>query len=132
MLIRNCFIVILGAATFGCGSTLPARSAVVEATTTESSIPTESSSAPVAQPFDLYTHCGVNGALINDVWWEVSPALNDGNSNPPNGWGNPSQPGNLNFVDEQTAIFTGESSTGQELMVTLHRTPRTDYPSICR
>jgi hypothetical protein len=56
------------------------------------------------EDFQLYTHCGVNGAMIDGVWWHLTPALSDGNGNPPVGWGNPYQSGVLQF-DESTAIF---------------------------
>ena len=77
--------------------------------------------------FDLYTHCGINGALIGGQWWRADPPLDDGNGNPPDGWGNPYQHGTLAAVDETTLLFTADSG----LSVTLRRTDDTDYPVIC-
>ena len=78
--------------------------------------------------FDLYTHCGINGALIEGRWWQADPPLDDGNGNPPAGWDNPYQHGTLAAVDEKTLLFTADSG----LTVTLQRTNDTERPLICR
>lgn len=82
-------------------------------------------------PFSLYTHCGVNGAMINHIWWEAVPVLADGNGNPPPTWGNPWQSGTLHYTSDSNAMFTATSTTGAILTVTLHRTTSTEYPLIC-
>ena len=85
-------------------------------------------SAPPDKQFELYTHCGINGAMIDGVWWRSASALNDGNSNPPLGWGNPYQSGVLQFLDGSTAVFQASDAN---LSVTLQRTNSTDYPFLC-
>jgi hypothetical protein len=77
--------------------------------------------------FDIYTHCGINGALIEGRWWEADPPLDDGNGNPPAGWDNPYQHGTLAAVDETTLLFTADSG----MTARLRRTNDTDYPFIC-
>lgn len=87
--------------------------------------------------FELYTHCGVNGAMIDGQWWQISPPLDDGNGNPPHPWKNGTQEGILRFVDDDTAVFTATSighdgvAPNPQLVVTLHRTTSTEYPFIC-
>jgi hypothetical protein len=60
----------------------------------------KSSSATVAiggELFSLYTHCGIHRLTFGGRWYErvESSALDDGVGNPPQGWGNPYQPGTL-------------------------------------
>ncbi len=87
---------------------------------------------PLALPeesFVLYTHCGINGAMIHGVWWRSTSALvDDGNGNPPSGWGNPFQSGVLQFLDGRTAVFHASDAN---LSVTLQRTESTEFPFIC-
>lgn len=88
-----------------------------------------------ATDFDLYTHCGINGTMIAGRWWQADPPLSDGHGNPPTGWGNPSQPGTLRMVDQETAVFSADQSFagGAPLpSVTLRRTASTDYPFLCK
>jgi hypothetical protein len=80
---------------------------------------------------DLYTHCGINGVMIDGVWWEASPVLSGGSANPPTGWGNPYQKGVLHFNDSATATFTGTSEAGDTLVASFHRTSSTEFPLIC-
>ena len=87
--------------------------------------------SPADTPFSLYTHCGVNGAMINGIWWDAVPVLSDHNGNPPPTWGNPSQDGVLHYTSASTAVFTATSTTGAVLTATLHRTTSTGYPLIC-
>lgn len=87
--------------------------------------------SPMDTPFSLYTHCGVNGAMINHIWWEAIPVLADGNGNPPPTWGNPSQSGTLHYTSDSNAMFTATSTTGAILTVTLHCTTSTEYPLNC-
>lgn len=64
---------------------------------------------PVTRDFDLYTHCGVENALIAGRWWHVVDPLygEDGpGTGPPSGWGDPYQPGRMT-VDGDRAIFEG-------------------------
>jgi hypothetical protein len=56
--------------------------------------------------FQLYTHCGIEWAHIDGGWWRTSPR-NDGQGNPPRGWGNPFDDGHLTIKDHDTAEFVG-------------------------
>lgn len=106
---------------------------------TPSTSPTTTAPAGLLPPrdFQIYTHCGVNGAMIDGRWWKVSPPLDDGNGNPPPLWNNPAQEGVLRFTSDDTAVFTAEGSDpddapSPELTVKLHRTDSTEFPFICR
>ncbi len=67
-----------------------------------------SASAPprVIQAFDLYTHCGIREAKIGSDFYAASAVLDDGNGNPPTGWGNPSQVGTMTVYADGTAHFS--------------------------
>jgi len=56
------------------------------------------------RPFDLLTHCGIDGAFIDGGWWKARTPLNE-NGNPPEGWDNPTQSGTLYFTAEDQAVF---------------------------
>lgn len=48
------------------------------------------------QAFSLYTHCGIGVMSYEGRWYErVGGLLDDGQGNPPAGWGNPYQRGTL-------------------------------------
>jgi hypothetical protein len=96
----------------------------------DNGVPAVSTSLP-DRPFDLLTHCGINGAMIDGVWWQASPVLSDGQGNPPDGWDNPYQSGVLHFADETNATFTGNPQKGSNLEVNLRRTTSTEYPFLC-
>lgn len=71
--------------------------------------------AGVGDEYDyvLYVHCGVQWARIDGDWFETEP-LNDGDANPPPGWGNPYDKGSLTMVDRDTAEYrrdNGETVT---------------------
>jgi hypothetical protein len=55
---------------------------------------------------DLYTHCGVAEAKIGSNYYAASPVLDDGNGNPPTGWGNPGQIGTMTVYGNGTAHFS--------------------------
>ena len=80
-----------------------------ESTGTSASVAPGASAA--AFSFDLYTHCGVRDAVINGKYFVVvdhdgnAVSLDDGNGNPPAGWGNPFQPGTMQFVSPTIAEF---------------------------
>lgn len=84
--------------------------------------------AEVGASYDyvLDTHCGIEWARIDGVWWRTTP-LNDGNANPPSGWGNPRDAGELLLVDDTTAVYTG----GPDVEVEFKRTDLTDPPFVC-
>jgi hypothetical protein len=66
----------------------------------------------VAYPFDLYTHCGVLGADVGNVWFAAQPPLVE-EYGPPAGWGNPYQRGVLTLESTSEAVFRDE--IGHEL-----------------
>lgn len=82
----------------------------------------------VGETYDyvLYTHCGVEWAPIDGVWWQTDP-LDDGNANPPSGWGNPHDAGTLTVDGDDTASYT--SDTGIE--VEFRRTGIIEAPFSC-
>jgi hypothetical protein len=82
--------------------------------------------AHAAQPYELYTHCGIDWAKINGRFWRAKHPLSDGSGNPPAGWGNPSQDGTLTFIGPTTARFDSPAGT-----VTFERTSRRQPPQIC-
>jgi len=45
--------------------------------------------------YRLYTHCGIHRIAYQDRMFLAAPALDDGNGNPPAGWGNPFDDGTL-------------------------------------
>ncbi len=101
-------------------ATAPQPTQVVTTAATLLTLPTDSQ-------FSLYTHCGVNGAMINGNWWAATPSLSDGSGNPPPGWDNPMQSGTLHYLDATTAAF----DAGNSRNIILKRTTSTDYPFIC-
>ena len=80
-------------------------------------------SAPYAEGVDVDasysyvvdTHCGVEWALIDGDWWTTEP-LNDGNANPPPGWGNPAESGQMTIVNDDLATF--EADNGMTIQFT--------------
>ncbi|WP_052207419.1 hypothetical protein [Sinomonas humi] len=65
---------------------------------------TTGASTKTATTFMLYTHCGVYETRVGDTFYVAAEPLDDGNGNPPPGWGNPYQSGTMT-VDGPTAIF---------------------------
>jgi len=55
-------------------------------------------------PFDLFTHCGIDEARVQDKFFAAEQPLDDGHGNPPTGWGNPYQSGTIT-VEGQSAVF---------------------------
>lgn len=74
----------------------------------------------------LYTHCGVEWAPIDGVWWQTDP-LGVAEASPPDGWGNPFDAGSLTVTGDDTATYT--SDTGID--VELRRTEITEAPFSC-
>jgi hypothetical protein len=81
----------------------------------------------VAYPFDLYTHCGIDGADIGGVWFAPDPPLDEDASSWPAGWGNPYQRGTLTLVSADEAVFRDD--TGYELR--LRAVPDSERPPRC-
>lgn len=62
---------------------------------------------------NLYTHCGIRYANFDGRRWLADPILTGiGGVNPPPGWGNPSDPGTMELVTRDRAIFL--SSSGEQ------------------
>jgi hypothetical protein len=63
-------------------------------------------SADRGQPFSLYTHCGIDELSFEGKFYERRGGLlDDGNGNPPTGWGNPYQAGWLSGAGA-VVVFT--------------------------
>lgn len=90
--------------------------------------PPYGSGLEVGESYDyvLYTHCGIEWARIDGVWWRTAP-LDDGNANPPTGWGNPYDAGELLVVDDTTAVYSG----GSDVEVEFERTDIVEAPFTC-
>jgi hypothetical protein len=76
--------------------------------------------------YDLYTHCGIEWARIDGVWWQTD-LLDDGNRNPPDGWDNPFDTGQLVILDHDTAEYKG----GPGVTVRFTRTEASAPPFEC-
>ncbi len=79
-----------------------------------------------AYDYVLYTHCGIEWAPIDGVWWHTD-RVDDGNANPPEGWGTPFDAGTLAVEADDRATYT--SDTGIE--VEFRRTEITEAPFTC-
>jgi hypothetical protein len=53
-----------------------------------------------------HVHCGVEWARLDGACWRTTP-LDDGNRNPPVGWGNPYDAGEMTMIDEGRAEYAG-------------------------
>lgn len=99
-----------------------------------SSRATAPASAPTAQrvagagvAYSLYTHCGIRELRYGGAWYAHDGGLlDDGNGNPPRGWGNPYQAGRL-AIAGATATFTDAAGHRE----TFHRRPGTAPSIIC-
>jgi hypothetical protein len=69
-------------------------------------------------PFALYTHCGIYEARVQDTFFIADQPLDDGQGNPPAGWGNPYQSGTLTVAGSK-AVFHYDSGHS----VTFHEQP---------
>jgi hypothetical protein len=58
-----------------------------------------------AQPYRLYTHCGIDEARIGSRYYQAVHPLSDGQGNPPAGWGNPYQQGTMTLLSPSKAVF---------------------------
>ena len=67
------------------------------------------SAATAAQPYRLYTHCGIDEARIGNRYFEAVHPLSDGHGNPPAGWGNPVQQGVMTLLSASEAVFRDDA-----------------------
>jgi hypothetical protein len=80
------------------------------------------------QPYQLYTHCGIDEARIGNRYFEAVHPLSDGQGNPPPGWGNPSQQGTMTLLSPAKAVF--RDSAGHQVQFRL-RPGATTFKHLC-
>ncbi len=76
--------------------------------------------------YRLYTHCGILSASINGETYYADPPLSDGSGNPPAGWGNPYDDGDITLQTATTAEFHDQAGHTAHLT----STPQGTTPSI--
>ena len=71
-----------------------------------------SAAPPLGEAVDyyLYTHCGVESLHVDGRWWHaIEPLYGDnGPGNPPSGWGNPYQKGELTLNSDRSITFVAQ------------------------
>lgn len=98
----------------------PALSQSLSASCAELESPLAEPQAKEAFDFVLMTHCGIRWASFKGKWW-VTPHLDDGNGNPPDGWDNPGQRGHVRLLSDDRAIFKSEGHEPLLFRATEHR-----------
>lgn len=88
--------------------------------------PVSSQSIGQAVPFRLFTHCGIRYADFDGRLFYPDPPLDDGNGNPPRGWGNPYDDGSMTLIDYNMAVFTDQA--GNRAVFSTH--PESGIPTI--
>lgn len=63
------------------------------------------SSAAGWTDYRLYTHCGIIDANISGQWYRAVPPQADRQGNPPRGWGNPYQEGEIHVLSSTTTDY---------------------------
>lgn len=81
-----------------------------------------------ARPYQLFTHCGIDEALIGNRYFEAVHPLSDGQGNPPAGWGNPYQDGTMTLVSSTEAVF--QDAKGHRVLFRLRRGARA-FKHVC-
>lgn len=77
-------------------------------------------------PYELYTHCGIRYADFGGTRYYADPPQDDGNGNPPGGWGNPTDSGWLVVLDSSSIAFL--DWTGHHASFSTH--PHTGVPQV--
>jgi len=87
------------------------------------------SPAPTAfgMPTMLYTHCGIKELRVDDTFFLAETPLDDGQGNPPPGWGNPYQAGTVT-VSGSKAVFRDDNG---HIITFLARPGATAFLNIC-
>lgn len=78
--------------------------------------------------YELHTHCGIGEVRIGAAYFATPELLSDGNGNPPPGWGNPVQKGELTLVSADEARFADEA--GHQITLVI-RPGATSYRASC-
>ena len=78
-------------------------------------------------PIMLYTHCGTEELRVDDTFFITETPLDDGQGNPPPGWGNPYQPGTMTTSGSQ-AVFRDANG---HIVTFLARPGATGFLKIC-
>jgi hypothetical protein len=86
------------------------------------------SATATAQPYRLYTHCGIDEDRIGNRYFEAVHPLSDGHGNPPAGWGNPFQQGTMTLLSTSEAVFRDDA--GHHVLFRL-RTGATSFKHLC-
>ena len=86
------------------------------------------SATTAAQPYRLYTHCGIDEARIGNRYFGAVHPLSDGHGNPPAGWGNPFQRGTMTLLSSSEAIFRDD--TGHHVLFRV-RPGATSFRYLC-
>jgi hypothetical protein len=88
---------------------LAALSACAPPPAAQGNVPATTRTTAVSSvPFDLFTHCGIYEARVQDKFFAAVQPLDDGHGNPPAGWGNPYQSGTITVADH-SAVFRDDS-----------------------
>jgi len=78
-------------------------------------------------PSRLYTHCGIKELRVEDTFFIAETPLDDGQGNPPPGWGNPYQDGAVT-VSGSRAVFRDDNG---HIVTFLARPGATGFLNIC-
>lgn len=106
-----------------CGQPAPAAGPASN-TTSPSTSPaaptpaTAKATTPTPAPINLFTHCGIYEVKVQDTYFAADNPLDDGNGNPPPGWGNPFQAGTVTVTGSEAIFRDNNGHT-----VTFHARP---------
>jgi hypothetical protein len=91
--------------------------------------PAELDVQPSAIAFELYTHCGIHELRTDDgrYFERAGGPLTDGSGNPPPGWDNPYQSGQL-VVTDDAAVFSDWTGHREEFRL---RVGATEFLQLC-
>jgi hypothetical protein len=113
-------LAILAGVAAACGSPAPPPAARPAGTA--------AAAARSPQPYQLYTHGGIDEARLGNRYLEAVHPLSDGSGNPPPGWGNPYQEGTMTLVSPTEAVF--RDAAGHRVLFRL-RPGATRFRQVC-
>lgn len=121
----------LAAALAGCADRDAGRDAprVALPTAPAPSVRFPTAPAPTSIPYELYTHCGIDEALIGSTYFEAETPLSGGAFNPPPDWDNPTQRGTMTLLSPTSAVFTDPA--GHEVRFRA-RVGADDFKRVCQ